>query len=71
MGRAKKDPAGQRRRDNRNRHSVRGNGNGRWKPDSQEDDPFHDLRPEEDDMRNSSNEEYIWPDLNDEDEDDD
>jgi len=71
MRKAKKNSAGQRGRENRDHHPVRGSEKGQWERDNQEDDPFHDLRPEEEDPRNSANEEYIWPDLHDENEDDD
>jgi len=70
MVRAKKNHAGHRGKDNRDRHSAQGSDNRQWEPENQEDDPLHDLRPEEDDMRNSANEDYIWPDLHDEDDDD-
>jgi hypothetical protein len=53
------------------RNSGRGRQDDRWGGWDPEDDPLRDLRPDEDDSRNPSNDEYIWPDLNNEYDEDD
>ena len=68
MGKIKKNPAGHRGGDARDRNGARGSDDERW---DQEDDPFRDLRPHDDEMRNPSSDEYMWPDMTDEYEDDD
>jgi hypothetical protein len=49
----------------------RGRDDDRWGEGDPEDDPLRDLRPYEDDMRNQANDEYVWPDVNDEYDEDD
>ena len=68
MVKNKKNPAGPRGGDARDWHSARGSNDERRDP---EDDPFRDLRPRDDDMRNTASDEYLWPDMHDEYEDDD
>jgi hypothetical protein len=43
----------------------------RWGDGDLEDDPLRDLRPVEDDLRTPASDEYLWPDMNDEYENDD
>ena len=70
MGRGKKNPAGHRGGDARDRHAARGSDDRELYHDP-EDDPFRDLRPEEDDSRNQPVDDYVWPDLSSESEEDD
>lgn len=53
------------------RQSVRGRQDDRWGEPDPDDDPLRDLRPDEDDMRNPANDEYLWPDMSDECDEDD
>ena len=70
MARVKKNPAEYRGGGIRNRHGSSDDTN-RWEQENPDDDPLRDLRPEEEDPRNPANDEYIWPDMHDENEDDD
>jgi hypothetical protein len=71
MGRGKKNPAGHRGGDVRDRHAARGSDEERWDPGNLEDDPLADLRPHDDDMLSAVGDEYVWPDLSDENNEDD
>jgi len=71
VGRGKKNPAGHRGGDVRDRHGTRGSDDERWDREIPEDDPLRDLRPHEDDMLNAASDEYLWPDLSDENNEDD
>jgi len=53
------------------RHGVRGQNGEQWGEMDPEDDPLRDLRPNEDEMRNTASDEYLWPDMHNEYEDDD
>jgi len=53
------------------RHGGQGQNAVRWGDGDLEDDPLRDLRPVEDDFRTPASDEYLWPDMNDEYEDDD
>jgi hypothetical protein len=53
------------------RHGGRGLNAERWGEGDVEDDPLRDLRPVDDDFRNPASDEYQWPDMNDEYDDDD
>jgi hypothetical protein len=53
------------------RHGVRDRNEEQWGETDPEDDPFRDLRPRDDDMRNPTSDEYMWPDMHDDYEDDD
>lgn len=70
MVRSRKNSAGQRGADNRNRDVVGRRGDKQGERENPDDDTFHDLRPDEDDMRNTATDEYIWPDLRDENDED-
>jgi hypothetical protein len=72
MGRGKKNPAGHRGGDVRDRHAARGSDDKQWDREDPEDDPLRDLRPDEEEMRiPAGNDDYVWPDLSDETEEDD
>lgn len=71
MGKAKRDRAGHPGGDVRDWYGARGN-NGRWRDLPElEDDPLRDLRPRDDDLQDPAGDEYLWPELNDENEEDD
>lgn len=53
------------------RQGGQGRNTGSWGDREMEEDPLRDLRPVEDDFRSPSGDEYLWPDMNDEYEDDD
>ena len=53
------------------RHIRRIKHDEQWSERDPEDDPLRDLRPYDDDTRTPANEEYLWPEMNDEYEDDD
>lgn len=57
--------------DSADRHSERGGNVHQWAERDPEDDPLRDLRPYEDDMKNPANDEYVWPEMNDEYDEDD
>ena len=71
MGRGKRDYAGHRGGYVIDRHGARGSDIDRWGVKDPEDDPLRDLRPQDDDMRYPAGDEYLWPDMRDENEDDD
>jgi hypothetical protein len=71
MGRGKREQAGHRGGDVVDRHGARGSDDMRGDLHYPEEDPFHDSRPHDDDLRNPANDEYLWPDMNDENEEDD
>ncbi|MFA5268367.1 MAG: hypothetical protein WC379_10385 [Methanoregula sp.] len=53
------------------RHGGMGRNDEQWSEVDPEDDPFRDLRPRDDDVRNPASDEYMWPDMTDEYENDD
>jgi hypothetical protein len=72
MGKGKKNPAAHRGIHLRDLHAVRGSDEKRWDREDPEDDPLRDLRPDEEEMRiPAGNDDYVWPDLTDENEEDD
>ena len=71
MGQGRKNPAWQCRGDIRDRHAARSSDEVRWNPGNLEDDPLGDLRPHDDDMLDAAGDEYIWPDLSEENNEDD
>jgi len=71
MGRGKRVHTGHRVGDAVDWHGARGSDDERWDLKDPEDDPLHDLRSHEDDMRNPAGDDYIWPEMNDENEEDD
>ncbi len=71
MGRGKKNPAGHRGSDIRDRHAARGSDDKQGNIQDPEDDPLRDLRPQDEDTLNATGDEYVWPDMNCENEDDD
>jgi hypothetical protein len=71
MGRGKRDRTGHRGGDAGDRYGTRGSDDERWNLNYPEDDPLRDLRPHEEDIMNAAGDEYVWPDMNNESEDDD
>jgi hypothetical protein len=71
MSKGKRRLAANRGSDAFDRHGERGRNTERWGEGDLEDDPLRDLRPVEDDFRNPAGDEYLWPDMNNDDEDDD
>ncbi len=78
MGRGRRERPGHRGGDVVDLHGPRGSDDGRWKKKNAEDDPLRDLRPPEEDPENPDEgpvnpdaEEYVWPDMHDENEEDD
>lgn len=71
MSKGKRRLAAGRIGDAAGRQGVQGRNAGLWGDREMEDDPLRDLRPVEDDFRNPAGDEYLWPDMNDEYEDDD
>jgi len=71
MVRGKRDHAGRRGGDVFDRHGTRGSNDQRWVVKDPEDDPLRDLRPHDDEMRIPAGDDYIWPDMHDENEEDD
>lgn len=71
MARAKRVPAGNRGSESRGRQAARGSEGKPWSLKEPEDDPLRDLRPvDEEPPLDSEGDEYIWPELQDEYEDD-
>ncbi len=71
MARGKKIPAGHRGGDVADRHAARGSDDNRWSREDPDDDPLRDLRPHDEDILNATGDEYVWPDLSDENNEDD
>lgn len=71
MGRVRKNPAGHRGGDTADWHGARGSDDNRWGLVNPEDDPLRDLRPQDEDLEDPASDEYMWPDLSDENEEDD
>lgn len=71
MGRVRKNPAGRRSGDAAGWHGGRGIDDNRWGRMNREDDPLHDLRPRDEDLADPAADEFMWPDLSDDNEDDD
>lgn len=71
MGRGKRNPAGHRGGDACDWHGTRGSDDGLWDPKNPEDDPLRDLRPHDEDLTDPAVDEYVWPDMSDENEEDD
>jgi hypothetical protein len=71
MGRGKRDHTGHRGGDAVDWHGARGSDDEQWGRKDPEDDPFRDLRPHDEDMRNPAGDDYLWPETGDENEDDD
>jgi hypothetical protein len=53
------------------RHSARGSSDKPWDKRYPEDDPLQDLRPHDDEPEEPAGDEYVWPDLTDDNEEDD
>ena len=75
MVRGKRVPAGHRGSETRGRHAARGSDENRGVPKEPEEDPLRDLRPldgplDEEPPVISDSDEYIWPEMQDEYEDD-
>jgi hypothetical protein len=71
MGRGKRDRTGHREGDAVDWHGTRGCDDERWNLNYPEDDPLRDLKPYQEDILNAAGDEYVWPDMNNESEDDD
>jgi len=71
MGRSIRQRAGQRGGNLPDRHSARGSDDKLWDVPDMEDDPLRDLRPHEDEQADPVGDEYVWPDMNNENEEDD
>jgi hypothetical protein len=71
MSKGKRRLAANRGGDVFDRHGGHGRNAERWGPGDIEDDPLRDLRPVEDDFRNPAGDEYLWPDMKNEYEEDD
>lgn len=67
MARGRKGPAGHRGSDSRDQYQCRGSDDAPW---DIAEDPLRDLRPGEEDPQVNYNDDYIWPELDDNDEDD-
>lgn len=70
MGRGKRNRAGHRGGDVSDWHGARGSDAGRGDLPEPEDDPLRDLRPFEEDLPDPAGDEYLWPEMNDENEED-
>ena len=66
MGRGKREPAGHRGGDTRDRHGARGSDDYRWEGGNPEDDPLRDLRPQDEEPADPAADEYVWPEMTDE-----
>ena len=71
MGRGKRDRMGHRGGDVCDWHGARGSDDERGDLKEPEDDPLRDLRPCDEDPPDPAGDEYIWPEMNDENEEDD
>jgi hypothetical protein len=71
MGRGKRAYPGHRGGDAVDRHGARGSDDERWTVTDPEEDPLRDLRPHDDDLQNPAADDYIWPEMNDENAEDD
>jgi len=71
MGRGKRDIMGRHGDDARDWHGTGGSGDRRWDRKNPEDDPFRDLRPRNEELADPANDEYLWPDMSDENDEDD
>jgi hypothetical protein len=71
MGKGKRDRAGHLSGDVRDWHGSRGSNDVRGYLNELEDDPLRDLRPRYDDLQDPAGDEYLWPEMNDENEEDD
>ncbi|MGB9175122.1 MAG: hypothetical protein WCB46_00100 [Methanoregula sp.] len=73
MGKGKRVPGGHRGGAIRDRHAARGSNDERLDQKEPEEDPLHDLRPvdEEPELAYPDGDEYIWPEMQDETEEDD
>jgi hypothetical protein len=71
MGKCKRDHVGHPGGDVLDRDGARGRNDDWWGAKDPEDDPLSDLRPNDDDLRYPAGDEYLWPDMHDENEEDD
>ncbi len=73
MAKSRRIPAGQRNPETRGGHASRGSHERRLEPPSPEDDPLRDLRPVdvEPEPMDPGGDEFVWPEMQDGDEDDD
>lgn len=71
MGRGKRDRAGHRGGDVIDWQGTRGSNHERWGSREPEDDPFRDLRPRDDDLPDPAGDEYLWPEMDNEYDEDD
>jgi hypothetical protein len=69
MGRGKRERTGHCGSDDGGWQGARGSGF--WEKNNPEDDPFRDLRPHNEDLADPAIEDYMWPDMSDENEEDD
>jgi len=71
MARGKRVPAVRRGGEAINRHAARGSDD-RWRGKKEpEDDPLRDLRPEEEEPADPEGDEFVWPEMSSENEEDD
>jgi hypothetical protein len=70
VGRGKRERPGHRGGDAVDWHGARGSDEEGWDKKNPEDDPFRDLRPQDEERPDPANEEYEWPDMKDENEED-
>jgi len=70
MGRGKRNRAGHRGGDVPGWFGARGSNHERWGTREPEDDPLRDLRPRDDDLPDPAGDEYLWPEMDDEYDDD-
>ena len=71
MGRGKRDRAGHRGGDVRGWYGARGSNNERWGSAEPEDDHLRDLRPRDAALPDPAGDEYMWPEMDDENDEDD
>jgi hypothetical protein len=73
MGKGKRVPVASRGGATRDRHAGRGSNGEQWDQKEPEDDPLRDLRPvdEEPEPAGLDNDEYVWPEMQDGNEEDD
>jgi hypothetical protein len=72
MGRGVRSRAGHRGGDIVDRHGARGSDDERWNLENPEDDPLQDLRPRDDEPAEpAGDDEYVWPEMTDEYDEDD
>jgi len=71
MGRVRKNPVGRRSGDTSGWHNGHGSDDNQWGSMNREDDPLQDLRPQNEDLADPASDDFMWPDLSGDNEDDD